>query len=382
LENLIALRIISSGKDLRLLVQNQFELNLIFDKNNITYTPYYKEPPQPPKDDAQIKNKLQTYYTANNYDFISKSQLADLYHTFQNDFSVTKIENIVSSFLDKNDLIPEQKPKGVSFREQHCSTNWVHKKAAPAFHWSVYGKYISYLTLIGFIILCAYYGAKSLNSGIVYRTIAYDGANIRNTTNTGSDESIKEKITYGGPFKIKYETDMVSGEGGMWLKKDGWFSDRYVSAKIFVTEPDFYILESAFADETTRQTIQTVKTRKAIIDYFKRNNLFGILDAGKYEEVYKHPNPNTEVWQVQCQPWQSGVPNSIIYPKATDPHPKFTDFGFIVTNKNNNIKKFALYRFDAITEEPIFVGEEDATGYTVVNSVSIRSNGTLSVNMH
>ncbi len=375
LENLIALRIISSGKDLRLLVQNQFELNLIFDKNNITYTPYYKEPPQPPKDDAQIKNKLQTYYTANNYDFISKSQLADLYHTFQNDFSVTKIENIVSSFLDKNDLIPEQKPKGVSFREQHCSTTWAHKKVVifpPPFVKKIF--LIAVIALVGYVI----YRFAIPKGEKVYNIST--SANIRSTPNTTSDDNKIGELKYGNVF---YWTDKEMGSNNvLWYKYDGIFRDKYISSKLAVSEQDFYLLNSIFADEITKNTLEKFKPRLALIDYFKRSQIFGSIDNPTYEKVFGQAKPFTEVWQVKCNAWEEGTPNAIIFPKASNPNSDFTDFGFIVTNTSNNIKRFVLYKFDDITEQPYYVGEEDATGYTVVNSVSIRSNGTLSVNMH
>lgn len=375
LENLIALRIISSGKDLRLLVQNQFELNLIFDKNNITYTPYFKEPLQPPKDDAQIKNKLQTYYTANNYDFISKSQLADLYHTFQNDFSVTKIENIVSSFLDKNDLIPEQKPKGVSFREQHCSTTWAHKKVVifpPPFVKKIF--LIAVIALVGYVI----YRFAIPKGEKVYNIST--SANIRSTPNTTSDDNKIGELKYGNVF---YWTDKEMGSNNvLWYKYDGIFRDKYISSKLAVSEQDFYLLNSIFADEITKNTLEKFKPRLALIDYFKRSQIFGSIDNPTYEKVFGQAKPFTEVWQVKCNAWEEGTPNAIIFPKASNPNSDFTDFGFIVTNTSNNIKRFVLYKFDDITEQPYYVGEEDATGYTVVNSVSIRSNGTLSVNMH
>jgi hypothetical protein len=55
---------------------------------------------------------------------------------------------------------------------------------------------------------------------------------------------------------------VVSGEGGMWLKKMACFQINMVSLKIFVNEKDFYLLESIFGDETTKQAIKTVNAVK------------------------------------------------------------------------------------------------------------------------
>jgi hypothetical protein len=310
--------------------------------------------------------------------------IKEMYSKYSSVHEKNYIENFLYIFIKDNNLISEKDTiKNEPKKDSHCATNWI-KKPAIVFPPPGCGKYLGYGILLALIGVGIYYGLPLLNKGIVYYTISNDGANIRNSPNTLSKPNKKDAIAYGGRFKIKKETDVVSGEGGMWLKKDGLFSDKYGFAQIFVNEKDFYLLESIFGNETTKQAIKTVKCRKALIDYYKRQDpdykFFGKINDITYKEVYKKPKDFTGEWQVFCEPYINGKPNSVFYEKVTRSNSEFTDFGFIVTNVSANIKRFVLYAFDDITEEPIYVGEADATGHNLVKYVTVRPNGTLNVN--
>ncbi len=366
--------------------KTQDDLNVIFQQHNIPYSTFIaekfiEEPPKLPP----LYRALTTEFEKNNSEKLLQGDLIKIYAEYIKVDAQELIENITNEFINNNNLVPEnEKLIGYSFREKHCSTNWMVKKIDPIVGSKPdYGKYLRYGIILVLIGVGIYYGFQLLNTGITYHTIAFDGANIRSSPDIGSDANIKEKIVYGQSFKINKETDFVTGFGGLWLKKDGWFSDRYVSNKIFVKEKDFYLLESIFGDETTKQTIKTVKCRKALIDYYKRLDpdykFFGKIDEITYKKVFGKTKDFTDEYQVFCTDFIEHVPNSIIYPRVFYSKSKYTDFGFIVTNVSANIKRFVLYTFDGITEDPIYLGEVDATGHKLVKSVTIRSNGTLNV---
>ena len=387
LRQLKELNIISSNDNL--LIKNQSDLNRIFQQYKIQYTPFVIPPIVYPPILPLLFQTLTQVFKYNNEDKLLKSDLIKIYSDYKNEHTQDIIESNVYNFIKTNKLVPEDdKIKNEPKKEIHCSTNWIIKEKTPiVFPPPGCGKWLGYLLLAAIISSAIYYGYKEFYSGIIYHTIAIDGANIRSNPDVSSEANIKEKIVYGQTFKIKKETDLVPGFGGMWLKKEGLFSDksdRYASSKIFVSDKDFYLLESIFGDETTKQAIKTVKCRKALIDYYKRQDpdykFFGKINDITYKEVYKKPKDFTGEWQVFCEPYINGKPNSVFYEKVTRSNSEFTDFGFIVTNVSANIKRFVLYAFDDITEEPIYVGEADATGHNLVKYVTVRPNGTLNVN--
>lgn len=330
-----------------------------------------------------LQDALQIKFKKNGSEKLIKDDIVDIYRIYSSK-NQHEVESEVYQFINTNNLVPEnEKLIGRTDKEKQSSTNWIKEKKVIVFPPPGCGKWLGYLIFIAIIGVGGYYGYTMLNSGIVYHTIAIDGANIRSSPDVSSDANIIKKIVYGQTFKIKKETDLVSGFGGMWLKYNGLFSNEYASSKIFAKEKDFYLLESIFGDEITKQAIKTVKCRKALIDYYKSQNpdyeFFGKTDDITYKKIYRKPKNFTGEWQVKCTEYKKGVLNSIIYPNVYNTNSKFTDFGFIITNSSTNIKRFVLYAFDDVTEEPIFVGETDATGHNLVRHVGIRNNGMLNV---
>jgi hypothetical protein len=335
----------------------------------------------------EIQQDLLDLYNFNKPNKLTFEQLFVFYELAKENspFPQTEIENEINKFINNNNLVPENKPlPSILDYTVHCSNNWI-KKPNLLLRF-LYNNFSILKQILFFLAISVCIGLAFkyfYNPGILYHTIAIDGANIRSSPDVSSDANIKDKIVYGQTFKIDKETDVEAGFGGMWLKDDGIFSDRYVSSKIFVTEKDFYLLESIFGDETTKQAIKTVKCRKALIDYYKRQDsdyrFFGKIDDITYKKVYGKPKDFIEEWQVFCTDFVERSPNSIVFPRAYDANSKFTDFGFIVTNVSTYKKTFVLYTYDDITEEPFYVAEIDANGHNLVKNVSVSRNGLLNV---
>lgn len=307
--------------------------------------------------------------------------IKEMYSKYSSVHEKNYIENFLYIFIKDNNLISEKDTiKNEPKKDSHCATNWI-KKPAIVFPPPGCGKYLGYGILLALIAIGIYYGLPLLNSGTAYYNIS-SSANIRSTPNKSSTGNAIAELKYGEVFKSS--KSVSDGSGTIWYKSNSWFTDEYVSSKLMVNEKDFYLLESIFGDEITKNTILTFKPRKALIDYYKRQDpeykFFGKIDDITYKKVYGKPKDFTGEWQVFCYDFVDRVPNSIIYPRAFNSKSNFTDFGFIVTNISANIKRFVLYTFDDITEEPIYVGEADATGHNLVNGVKVRDNGTLDVN--
>lgn len=370
----------SKARDVYTKTQN--DLNKIFQQNNIPFTALIdviETAPVIPKLPLLFQTLTQVFKD-NNEEKLLRSDLIKIYSDYKNEHTQDIIESNVYNFIKTNKLISENdKIKNESKKDNHCATNWI-KKPAIVFPPPGCSKYLGYGIFLALIAIGIYYGLPMLNSGTVYYNIS-SSANIRSTPNKSSTGNAIAELKYGEVFKSS--KSVPDGSGTIWYKSNSWFTDEYVSSKLMVNENDFYLLESIFGDEITKNTILTFKPRKALIDYYKRQDseykFFGKIDDITYKKVYGKPKDFTGEWQVFCNDFVERVPNSIIYPRAYNSNSNFTDFGFIVTNVSANIKRFVLYTFDDITEEPIYVGEADATGHNLVKSVSVRGNGTLNV---
>lgn len=363
--------------------KTQHDLNKIFQQNNIPFNALIdviEIAPVIPKLPL-LFDTLTKVFKNNNEEKLLKSDIIKIYSDYKNEHTQDIIESNVYNFIKTNKLISENdKIKNEPKKDNHCATNWV-KKPAIVFPPSGCGKWLGYIFLIVIIGTGIYYGLPLLNNGTPYYNIS-SSANIRSTPNKSSTGNAIGELKYGEVFKSS--KPVSDGSGTIWYKSNSWFNDEYVSSKLMVNEKDFYLLESIFGDEITKNTILTFKPRKALIDYYKRQDpeykFFGKIDDITYKKVYGKSKDFTGEWQVFCNDFVERVPNSIIYPRAYNSNSSFTDFGFIVTNVSANIKRFVLYAFDDITEDPIYVGEADASGHNLVKSVSVRSNGTLNVN--
>ena len=111
------------------------------------------------------------------------------------------------------------------------------------------------------------------------------------------------------------------------------------------------------------------------MEYYKKNNLIGIVDDRIQIEVYGEVQ-NMEKWVIYSKP-KNIKPNTVIYPRAINKSSKYTDFGCIITNTNTGKRKFLFFTFNEF-EEPTLVAEQDAPDAGGI--ISVRINNVNDIN--
>jgi hypothetical protein len=183
---------------------------------------------------------------------------------------------------------------------------------------------------------------------------------FRSSPMSGVDYNILDNIKFGSELIVYSNT-------GEWVNCKYNGTEGYASNKFLLNKEEFFILNSIFADQNSREIIETAKCRKAILDYFKSNHIIGNLNNEIQKELWGEPK-NNDQWVIYAKP-KNVKPNTVIYPRALSKTSKFTDFGFLITNLANGKRKFILYTFSE-NEEPIFVAEQDAPENGDLNKIT------------
>lgn len=165
-------------------------------------------------------------------------------------------------------------------------------------------------------------------------------------------------VDYNTMDNIKFGSELiVYSNSGEWVNCKYNNNEGYASNKYLLNKEDFFILNSAFGDQASREVIETAKCRKAILLYYKSKNIIGNLDQEIQKDIWGSTK-DVEQWVIYAKP-KNIKPNSIIFPRAISKSSKFTDFGFIITNIKTGSRKFILYTFSD-NEDPILITEQDA----------------------
>ncbi|MBM3454671.1 MAG: hypothetical protein FJX80_05940 [Bacteroidetes bacterium] len=168
---------------------------------------------------------------------------------------------------------------------------------------------------------------------------------------------------------IKYGSELIVYSNlGDWVNCKFNGEEGYASNKFLLNKQDFYLLNSIFGDQTSREVIETAKCRKALLDYYKTNNIFGLLDEQIQNEVYGAVQ-NKENWVIYTKP-KNIKPNTVIYPRVMNKNSKYTDFGCVIRNVSTGKRKFLFFTFNDY-EEATLVTEQDAPDSGDVISVKI-----------
>lgn len=180
---------------------------------------------------------------------------------------------------------------------------------------------------------------------------------IANTTNLYSktekvDADIIAQIPYGSKLIVK--------------KKDSDWSDieynnkkGYIISSDILSSKDFNLLNSIFGNEESYKCISLTRYRLALLDYYKKNGLYGkpesLSSQTKNKDIYG--------WQVYTNNLDM-KPNNVFFPALYNPNSKFSDFAVILKNNNTSERRLIYYSFSD-DETPVFRYEEPApeTGY-------------------
>ena len=233
-------------------------------------------------------------------------------------------------------------------------------------------------TLIGVIILLAviicgvggyfYYDNVYLPDKIDREAPRYYSmANVivlRSSRSAGADFNKVASLPYGTEL-ITYEIDKE------WAKvkansSNGEKQEGYVASPYILNKPDFFLMNSIFGNQDSKETIVTTKCRIALLNYFKEKQYIGKIDEQMRIDAGISTSPNsTNQWQVFTKP-KDAKPNSVFFKRLYNKNSHFTDFAVIITNSVSGQRKLLYFYFDE-DETPHFLTEQEAPsqGYIV-----------------
>jgi hypothetical protein len=196
-----------------------------------------------------------------------------------------------------------------------------------------------------------------------YYTFAVS-TNFRSSKIAGVDYNKIGSIPYGSEL-ITYEHNQEWSS----VKFNG--NKGYISSDYLLDKSNFFILNSIFGDQESKECVATTKCRKALISYFKKNRLIGSISSDLLNEILPGFSlTDSNQWQIFCRP-ASVKPNAVFYPRLSDKNAKYTDFAVLIKNIKTGERKILIFGFN--DDETSFLFYEEAapeTGY--IKNITIR----------
>lgn len=187
---------------------------------------------------------------------------------------------------------------------------------------------------------------------------------LRSSRSAGADFNKVASLPYGTEL-ITYEHDSewarvkVNSPNGE--KQEGHIASPYILEK-----KDFFLLNSIFGNQDSKETIITTKCRMALLNYYKDHHYIGKIDEQVRTDAGITVVPNGEnQWQVFCKP-KDAKPNSVLFKRLYSKNSQFRDFAVIITNVVSGDRKLLYFYFDE-DETPHLLTEQEAPsqGYIV-----------------
>ncbi len=182
---------------------------------------------------------------------------------------------------------------------------------------------------------------------------------LRSSRQSGADYNKLASLPFGTEL-ITYEYDSE------WARvkvatpnSDGKKLEGFVARPYILDKKDFFLLNSIFGNQDSRETIVTTKCRIALLDYFKTRGYIGSIDSQVMAEAGITVSPGSDnQWQVFCKP-KDAKPNSVLFKRLYNQNSQFTDFAVIINNITNGDRKLLYFYFDD-DETPHLLTEQDA----------------------
>lgn len=176
--------------------------------------------------------------------------------------------------------------------------------------------------------------------------------NMRSSQMAGVDYNKIASLPYGSEL-ITYSHD------GEWSSVKNGDKKGFISSNLLLNKEDFYLLNSIFGDNDSRECVFTSKCRMALLNYFKNKDYIGKMSP----ELLKNVKPNfiadeSNQWQVFCRN-KAIKPNTVFYPRLFDKYSKFTDFAVLIKNIQTGDRKILIFTFND-DESPSLFYENDA----------------------
>lgn len=176
--------------------------------------------------------------------------------------------------------------------------------------------------------------------------------NMRSSQIVGVDYNKIASLPYGSELiTYSYGTEWSSVKNG---DKKG-----FIASNLLLDKKDFYLLNSIWGDNDSRECVFTSKCRVALLNYFKDKGYIGKVSPELLNDIKQNFIVNEDnQWQVFCRN-RSVKPNTVFYPRLFDKHSKFTDFAVLIKNIHTGDRKILIFTFSE-DETPSLFYESDA----------------------
>ncbi|MBX9886526.1 MAG: hypothetical protein K2Y30_01165 [Flavobacteriaceae bacterium] len=182
---------------------------------------------------------------------------------------------------------------------------------------------------------------------------------LRSSPAGGGDYNMIGNIPYGSEV-------LVYDNGIDWVNCKVNDQEGFASPKYLLNKMDFQELNAILADEDTRTAVTQTRFKKALISYFRNNNLIGQMDEEIQKDIYGAVTTK-EVWQLFAKAESTG-PNTVYFSKKSNQNSKFNDFACIIKNNSTGARKILIFSFDD-NEIPKFEGEAEAPAAGYIASI-------------
>ena len=163
-----------------------------------------------------------------------------------------------------------------------------------------------------------------------YYTFSGENTFLRSSAVSGVDHNILARLPYGSEL-------IFYGQGGDWTEVK-WISNQenraikgFVFSSFLLNNNDFDVLNNIWGDRDSREIITQARQRRALINYFKDNNLTDWKVYSKNKDAKR---------------------NTSFFRKIVNPDSKHNDFAVIIRNDITNERRFLLFSFDDHDETP------------------------------
>jgi uncharacterized protein YraI len=188
---------------------------------------------------------------------------------------------------------------------------------------------------------------------------------LRSSPAGGGDYNMIGNIPYGSEV-------LVYDNGIDWVNCKVNGQEGFASPKYLLNKMDFQELNAILADEDTRTAITQTRFKKALLSYYRDNNIIGKMDESIQKDLYGIPSTK-EVWQLFAKA-ETNVPNTIFFSKQSSQNSKFNDFACIIVNSSTGERKILIFSFDDY-ENPKFEVEDVAPSQGSIADIIYGYNG-------
>lgn len=167
-------------------------------------------------------------------------------------------------------------------------------------------------------------------------------------------------VDYNKIASLPYGSELITySHGSEWSSVKNGDKKGFISSNLLLNREDFYLLNSIWGDNDSRECVFTSKCRMALLDYFKNKDYIGKMSS----ELLKDIKPNfianeSNQWQVFCRNKAIKL-NTVFYPRLFDKYSKFTDFAVLIKNIQTRDRKILIFTFSDDGSPSLFY-ENDA----------------------